>query len=323
MSPQVSIIVPAFNAQEYIAHALSSALSQTNCNLEVIVVDDGSTDHTFEEVARIAALDERVRLLQHERTCGASATRNTAIAAAQGDWIAPLDADDAYAPNRLDYLLKNARETDADLVADNLMLCSFPARVPLEPAVRPGSRLFEGPLTLSEFVGTESVDGNIDLGFLKPMIRRQFIQQNSLRYRHDLKVVHDFCLYVEAFLRGGRFVLLPEPLYKYSVRPGSLSNCGSKSALAEIDRLNRCLMGSPLIEANPEWRRLFRSRQQGIDRAILYARLTEAVRQKQVSQAFDILCRHPAELAYFTGRLSQAAQRRLLRKPYRPRGGRA
>jgi succinoglycan biosynthesis protein ExoO len=173
--PQVSIIVPALNAQAYIGTALESALSQTCSEIEVIAVDDGSSDGTADEMRRFAALDSRLRLIRHSSTRGVSAARNTGIAAAQGKWLAPLDADDAFALNRIEYLLKAVDETTADLIADNLMLCSFPSRQPLEPAVRPESPLFASPLTLLDFVAHESIDGNVTLGQLKPLLRRRFI----------------------------------------------------------------------------------------------------------------------------------------------------
>jgi succinoglycan biosynthesis protein ExoO len=317
---QVSIIVPAFNAQAYIGTALESALSQTCSELEVIVVDDGSSDGTADEVRRFAAVDSRLRLIRHSSTRGVSAARNTGIAAARGKWIAPLDADDAFALNRIEYLLKAADETAADLFADNLMLCSFPARQPLEPAVRPESPLFASPLTLSVFVAHESADGNITLGHLKPLLRRRFIEQNRLAYREDLPTAEDFGLFVDCLVRGARFVLLPEALYLYSIRPGSLSNSGSMKPMFEIARLNRDILASPPIQASAEWRRLFSDRQRRINRAITSAGFAEALKERRIWHALRILARNPHHIPDFVNRLSVAAKRRLSGEGFRPRG---
>lgn len=97
----VSVIVPAFNAGAFIAEALNSALTQTYRNLEVIVVDDGSTDDTAEIVAAIASRDPRVRLLR-QRNHGVAAARNLAISRARGSLVAPLDADDLWHPHKIE-----------------------------------------------------------------------------------------------------------------------------------------------------------------------------------------------------------------------------
>jgi glycosyltransferase involved in cell wall biosynthesis len=97
----VSVIVPAFNAAAFIADALDTALMQTYRNLEVIVVDDGSTDKTAEIVAAIASRDSRVRLLR-QKNCGVAAARNLAISESRGRLVAPLDADDLWHPDKIE-----------------------------------------------------------------------------------------------------------------------------------------------------------------------------------------------------------------------------
>lgn len=96
----VSIIVPAYNAERYLAVALESALAQTHANLEVIVVDDGSTDTSLSIARKIAERDRRVRVYS-QANAGVGAARNRAIAEAKGDFIAPLDADDFWYPEKL------------------------------------------------------------------------------------------------------------------------------------------------------------------------------------------------------------------------------
>lgn len=99
-NPTVSVIVPAFNAAGTIKDTLRSALAQTLQDIEVIVVDDGSTDETVRVVARMAERDPRVRLVCQENA-GVAAARNTAIASARGTYVAPLDADDVWYPDKL------------------------------------------------------------------------------------------------------------------------------------------------------------------------------------------------------------------------------
>ena len=99
--PLVSVIVPAYNAEAFIDQALNSVLSQTYTNIEVLVVDDGSLDQTAEIVKSIAQRDHRVILLQQSNT-GVAAARNLAIQKSSGEYIAPIDADDIWYPEKLE-----------------------------------------------------------------------------------------------------------------------------------------------------------------------------------------------------------------------------
>jgi glycosyltransferase involved in cell wall biosynthesis len=105
--PVVSVIMAAFNAGGTIEVSLGSALAQTHRDLEIIVVDDGSTDDTAAVAARVAAGDARVRLIRKANE-GVSSARNAAIAVAQGDYVAPLDADDVWHSTKIEKQLKVA-----------------------------------------------------------------------------------------------------------------------------------------------------------------------------------------------------------------------
>jgi glycosyltransferase involved in cell wall biosynthesis len=98
--PVVSVVIPAFNAAEFIGQTLDSVLGQTLARLEVIVIDDGSTDETNAIVERFAESDPRIRLV-HQENAGVGAARNTGIRLARGRYVAPLDADDVWLPEKL------------------------------------------------------------------------------------------------------------------------------------------------------------------------------------------------------------------------------
>jgi len=99
-APAVSVVVvPVFNEETTIERALASILAQTFTDFEIIVVDDGSTDLTVEAVSR--KYGEQLRIIEHRKNRGAAAVRNTGIAAAQGRWVAFLDCDDTWRPDKL------------------------------------------------------------------------------------------------------------------------------------------------------------------------------------------------------------------------------
>jgi len=103
--PLVSVIIPAFNAENFIAKTLESVLSQTYQNIEVLVVDDGSTDTTAEIVQSFAQKDSRVSLFQ-QSNAGVAVARNLAIEKSKGEYIAPIDADDIWYPQNLEKQVK-------------------------------------------------------------------------------------------------------------------------------------------------------------------------------------------------------------------------
>src|SRR5258706_1293880 len=104
MSAKVSVIIPTFERVALLREAVESALAQTHPDLEVVVVDDGSSDGTPELVAGIAARDARVRY-ERQPNAGAAAARNTGLAASSGDFVAFLDSDDSWAPWHLSLML--------------------------------------------------------------------------------------------------------------------------------------------------------------------------------------------------------------------------
>lgn len=112
--PLVSIIIPAYNAERFIARTLNSVLNQTYTNIEVIVVDDGSSDRTAEIVNSIAQTDRRVVLL-HQPNSGVAAARNLAIANSSGEFIAPIDADDIWYPENIEKQVQCFLESDSNV----------------------------------------------------------------------------------------------------------------------------------------------------------------------------------------------------------------
>jgi glycosyltransferase involved in cell wall biosynthesis len=136
VAPEVSVVIPTRNRAAYLRGALESALGQVGVELEVVVADDGSEDET---PSLLAAIDDpRVRVIRFDPACGMAAARNEAIAAARGNWIAFLDDDDLWAPDKLRVQLETARRTGATWVYCGVYLVSpegdvVAVPVPAEP----------------------------------------------------------------------------------------------------------------------------------------------------------------------------------------------
>jgi len=132
--PLVSVIIPAYNAEGTIRNAIESVLRQTVSDLEVIVADDASADNTTQVVSTIP--DPRVRLVKAQTNSGPSAARNLGVKGARGRWVAFLDADDEWVPDRLGYLL-GAAQGDERFVADWFAPCSVAPDGRLTPVENP------------------------------------------------------------------------------------------------------------------------------------------------------------------------------------------
>lgn len=110
----ISVIIPAYNVENLIGRTLDSILSQTYTSLEIIVVDDGSTDSTRAVIGRYAALDRRIKMIEKENG-GVSSARLKGIEVAHGDWVCFVDADDTVEPWMYERLLSNAKSYHADI----------------------------------------------------------------------------------------------------------------------------------------------------------------------------------------------------------------
>lgn len=108
----VSVIMPSYKCAKYIAESIKSVQKQTYQNWELIVVDDCSGDDTIQEVSELQGLDRRIQLFQNEKNSGAAVTRNAALRHAKGRWIAFLDSDDLWVPEKLERQVKFMEENN-------------------------------------------------------------------------------------------------------------------------------------------------------------------------------------------------------------------
>jgi glycosyltransferase involved in cell wall biosynthesis len=313
----VSIVVPAYNAAETITQTLSSALQQTEPNLEVLVVDDASTDTTAGIAAQVAARDKRVRLLRQTVNRGPAAARNRGMASARGKWIALLDADDAFAPARLEVLTAAADRHAADLVADNLLLCPEQGGEAGTPMIAPD--LLPQPKMLS---AAEFVAGNIgsrytprvSYGFLQPLIRRAFLQRHGIRYDERNRFGEDFVFALTCLLKGARWWLTPEAMYHYTVRAGSLTDVQSAGDLLRIRTLEEDLLRrDPVVASDPELARALRRHKTKIEHFYFYRAFTDAVKAGTAASALNLVLNSPRSLRHIVTESAMQAPRILLK----------
>ena len=115
MQPFISVIIPVFNGEEFVEKCVDSVLTQTLKELQIIIIDDGSTDCTLEIVNKLATKDKRIMII-HQDNAGASKARNIGLRAAAAEWILFVDADDTIAPDYCDSMLNAAKFLEANVV---------------------------------------------------------------------------------------------------------------------------------------------------------------------------------------------------------------
>jgi succinoglycan biosynthesis protein ExoU len=231
------VLIAARNAAGTIARAVASALAQPEA-AEVIVVDDGSGDDT---AARARACDDGSGrlIVVSQQNRGPAAARNRAIGLSKAPLLCALDADDHFLPGRLGLVLERAG-SDWDLVADELLVAKGDACAPSGLTSRGGR------IGFAEFVRGNVSDPKrprCELGFLKPVMSRAFLNRHGLRYDQSLRLGEDYALYAEALALGARFQIVEACGYVAVVRPGSLSHIHTiedlRALIAADERLAR------------------------------------------------------------------------------------
>jgi succinoglycan biosynthesis protein ExoU len=241
----VGVIIAARNAQATIARAVQSALADPAVG-EVVVVDDGSTDNTAAAARSANDGSDRMQVLHMPHNLGPAAARNRAIAVSSTPYLAVLDADDYILPGRMGRLL--AQMEDHDFVADDLL------RVVEGREDSPPSRLLGDSIALPRDLSlAEFAMANIsrrgrnrqEMGFLKPLIRRAFLQAHGLAYDETLRLGEDFVLYAQALARGARFRLVEACGYVAVERADSISSAHGPAELAALLKASEALAREP------------------------------------------------------------------------------
>lgn len=211
-SPLVSVIIPAYNAERFIAKTLESVINQTYKNIEVLVVDDGSSDRTAEIVIQIVHVDSRVRLL-YQPNSGVAAARNLAIQHAKGEFIAPIDADDIWHPSNIEKQLNCMLQLG--LQVGVVYAWSLDIDEKNLPTGKYRASLIQGKvnktLICHYFLGNGSCS----------LIRRSCLEKIG-KYNADLKGCEDWDLYLR-ISEYYEFRVIPEFLVGYRKTLNSLS----------------------------------------------------------------------------------------------------
>ena len=212
----ISIIMAAYNAEKTIGQAISSVLNQTYPHFELLVVNDCSKDGTERLVQSIAAKDNRVRLISNERNSGVSYTRKHGLEETKGEWIAILDSDDAWAPEKLEKQIELQEKVNADLL--------FTGSAFMDADGQPIDWYLPAPAEVT----------------YRRLLKQNVLSNSSALVRKKLYAKHyavgdgmheDFAIWLSILKEGGKAYGVDEPLLIYRIAKSSKSGNKLKAAM--------------------------------------------------------------------------------------------
>ena len=312
MNPKVSVIIPAYNTEAYIAKAIESALKQTLTDIEVIIVDDASSDKTV-EVAK-SFTDPRLKIIVNQQNLGAAAARNCALRVAKGEWIAVLDSDDWYAAERLEKLVSLANEKNADMIADDLYLIKDGETSPWSTLIQESEESIDKIIQIGivYFVQTDVYgQPGLHLGISKPLFKREFLVKHGIEYDDAIRMGQDFWLDMKCLIKGARFFLEPKPYYFYRSRPGSLVHKSQLSRLTQYLNANNSFIQQEVVKKNPALMRALSDNITVYKKYLAYLQVVEPLKAGKWLTALTEMGKNPYFFYDFISRLNNIISRRI------------
>jgi succinoglycan biosynthesis protein ExoO len=299
---KVSAVISAYNASATISEALISALSQSHQDLEVIVCDDASTDDTRDVVGSIS--DDRIILLSNETNRGCGFSRDRAISAASGDFIAVLDADDAWLPQRLSRLLDAVDGHTSTMVFDDIAECresrhGLVARRNMRGADAFGAHGHPVDVAAEDWVASKRL-------LIKPLIPTAPLRRSGVR--HGTRTFgEDTEFFLKLVSHGFLLRYVPEATYKYRTTRTSASSVRTR----HVQMLE-------MLEAAKYMFQMNRQMLEALDRRIArekhlqaYFEFLWAIKSLKLVRSFGLALSNPGVLLELTSRLIRDVAFRL------------
>ena len=207
--PRVSVIMPLYNAESYVAQAVESVKAQTMCDWELLVIDDCATDGSHSAAVRAAGDDARIHILRNDKNCGVARTRNRGIELARGEYIAFLDSDDFWEPQMLEKMLACLNDTAADIAYCSYAMVDEHGNKVCNDFIVPPKTEFKDSIVRS-VITCSTV-----------LLKKEIVESN----RFPTNIYHeDIALWFRLLMDGARACGVTEVMASYRQRHGSRSS---------------------------------------------------------------------------------------------------
>jgi len=213
MNPLVSIIIPVYNAQDYLGACIDSLLVQSYSNFEILLVNDGSTDSTLKLMQEYAVKDSRVKVF-NKANAGVSSARNLGITQCQGDYTIFIDSDDVIHYEYIELLLKKAVSENSDIT-----ICDY-------YVTEGGSEnviSYSGSEDITCYI-SEILNHNVWGVLWNKMFKSSLYKSNGIFFPDGINMWEDIYFCINTLVVAKKISFVERPLYYYTIRKGSLVN---------------------------------------------------------------------------------------------------
>ena len=227
MGAKISVIVPIYNVEKYLGECIESIINQTYKNLEIILIDDGSTDNSYKICEQYKSIDDRIKVI-HKMYGGVSQARNTALEIATGEFISFIDSDDWINLKFYEIMMKNMIKYDSDIV-----VCNF--NYVYKDKIK--NRNIEE--TIRIFNKEEAMREIIEEGLIYSVVWGKLYKTkliDNIKFKEN-KINEDEFFTYKICAKAKRIVYIPETLYQYRQRPNSIMSNYSVKRLDGVEAL--------------------------------------------------------------------------------------
>ena len=274
MKTEVSVIMPLYNARDYVKCAVDSVLNQTLANIELLIVDDCSTDGSLELCRELYGHDKRVKIIQQPHNMGPGEARNTGIRSATGDYVTFVDSDDAILPDILQQMLDATKKFNADIIHSTKCWYTIPdeeGNMPLQ-LFGDGVKMFSNNIERNPYTEITRLSDDPESRFedwknnrinwhvCSKMIRREFLVDNGIFFS-DMRLAEDAVFCFECLFKCKNYVIVPGGGYIYRMIDSSLSRGKKSSAhiikalksqVSGVRKMSMILKDIPFFATNPD-----------------------------------------------------------------------
>ena len=298
IKPDVSVIMPVYNGALTLMEAVNSILKQTYVNFELIICNDGSTDETGCLLYEIK--DPRVRIVHNSTNLGEGPAKDKAIELSRGIWIAFIDTDDVWSPERLEVMLRVANPSLDNIVFDDIWECHDTPSGIVPWHVLRGKYAFGGN-------GIDAVNVSIenficeDRLLRSPLIPIKHIKNHNIRHS-CLPFAADTEFFLRVLSHGLDLYYIPRAMYYYRITPGSMTGSTERSIMMRevLENSIKLFNHAPAIQA------ALRKKIAMVARDERYLPFIWALKQNEFIKALRLVCQSPWIVAEFFRRLGHS-----------------
>lgn len=242
-NPLISVIIPIYNVERYLNECLNTVVNQTYSNLEIILVDDGSTDNSPLICDEYASMDNRIKVI-HQKNMGLVRARKSGISVATGDIATYVDSDDWIDLNMYEVMVGEMVKSEADIVTSGLMREYGKHFISDKEVIKPG--VYSGD-KLEKVIKSNLIDeekffrSNVSIHIYNKLFERELLLKNELLITDDISVGEDAACVYPCILDANKITVIDQCFYHYRIRNNSIMGQSNAADLMGIKKLYQYL----------------------------------------------------------------------------------